>query len=120
MGLMRWSSRFCARSCGDGPFLRFLQSWRRLACGGAHYWARELKALGHEAVLLPPQYVKPYVRRGKNDAADAEAICEAMSRPRMRFVPAKTAEQTAAQMLIGVRDQLIRRRTQLTNAIRDM
>jgi transposase len=88
------------------------------ACGGAHYWARELKALGHEAVLLPPQYVKPYVRRGKNDAADAEAICEAMSRPRMRFVPAKTAEQTAAQMLIGVRDQLIRRRTQLTNAIR--
>ena len=88
------------------------------ACGGAHYWARELKALGHEAVLLPPQYVKPYVQRGKNDAADAEAICEAMSRPRMRFVPVKTAEQTAAQMLIGMRDQLIRRRTQLTNAIR--
>jgi transposase len=88
------------------------------ACGGAHYWARELKALGHDAVLLPPQYVKPYVQRGKNDAADAEAICEAMSRPRMRFVPVKTAEQAAAQMLIGLRDQLIRRRTQLTNAIR--
>jgi transposase len=88
------------------------------ACGGAHYWGRELRALGHEAVLLPPQYVKPYVKRNKNDAADAEAICEAMSRPSMRFVPVKTAEQQAAQMLIGVRDQLVRQRTQLTNAIR--
>ena len=55
------------------------------ACGGAHYWARELQSLGHEVVLLPPQYVKPYVKRNKNDAADAEAICEAMSRPTMRF-----------------------------------
>ena len=55
-----------------------------------HYWARELRALGHEVVLLPPQYVKPYVKRNKNDAADAEAICEAMSRPTMRFVPVKT------------------------------
>jgi len=63
------------------------------ACGGAHYWGRELRALGHEVVLLPPQYVKPYVRRNKNDAADADAICEAMSRPRMRFVPVKSAEQ---------------------------
>jgi transposase len=88
------------------------------ACGGAHYWARELKALGHEAVLLPPQYVKPYVQRNKNDAADAEAICEAMSRPRMRFVPVKTAEQEAAQMLMGMRDRLVRCRTQLSNAIR--
>lgn len=88
------------------------------ACGAAHYWARELKALGHEVVLLPPQYVKPYVKRGKNDAADAEAICEAMSRPTMRFVPVKTAEQQAALMLAGMRDQLIRRRTQLTNTIR--
>jgi transposase len=88
------------------------------ACGGAHYWARALRALGHEAVLLPPQYVKPYVKRNKNDAADAEAICEAMSRPTMRFVPVKTAEQQAALMLAGMRDQLIRRRTQLSNAIR--
>jgi transposase len=87
-------------------------------CGGAHYWARELQALGHEVVLLPPQYVKPYVRRNKNDAIDAEAICEAMSRPRMRFVPVKTPEQQAALMLAGTRDTLIRRRTQLTNAIR--
>jgi transposase len=88
------------------------------ACGGAHYWARELHALGHEVVLLPPQYVKPYVKRNKNDAADAEAICEAMSRPTMRFVPVKTAEQQAALMLAGMRDQLIRRRTQVSNAIR--
>jgi transposase len=88
------------------------------ACGAAHYWARELQALGHEAVLLPPQYVKPYVKRNKNDAADAEAICEAMSRPTMRFVPVKTAEQQAALMLVGTRDALIRRRTQLTNMIR--
>ncbi len=89
------------------------------ACGAAHYWARELDALGHEVVLLPPQYVKPYVKRGKNDAADAEAICEAMSRPSMRFVPVKTAEQQAALMLVGMRDQaLIRRRTQLSNAMR--
>ena len=88
------------------------------ACGAAHYWGRELGALGHEVVLLPPQRVKPYVARNKNDAADAEAICEAMSRPRMRFVPAKSAEQQAALMLVGVRDQLVARRTQLSNMIR--
>jgi transposase len=69
-------------------------------------------------VLLPPQRVKPYVARNKNDAADAEAICEAMSRPRMRFVPVKTAEQQAALMLSGVRDQLVDRRTALSNMIR--
>lgn len=88
------------------------------ACGAAHYWARELTVLGHEVMLLPPQYVKPYVKRGKNDAADAEAICEAMSRPTMRFVPVKSADRQAAQMLIGVREGLVRRRTQLSNAIR--
>jgi transposase len=88
------------------------------ACGAAHYWARELQRRGHEAVLLPPQYVKSYVKRNKNDAADAEAVCEAMSRPTMRFVPVKTAEQQAALMLAGSRDALIRRRTQLTNMIR--
>jgi transposase len=88
------------------------------ACGAAHHWAREVGALGHEVVLLPPQLVKPYVARNKNDAADAEAICEAMSRPRMRFVPVKTAEQQAALMLAGVRDQLVARRTQLSNTIR--
>jgi transposase len=88
------------------------------ACGGAHYWARELKALGHEVVLLPPQYVKAYVKRNKNDAADAEAICEAMSRPTMRFVPMKTSEQQAALMLAGTRRGLTKRRTQLSNTIR--
>ncbi len=88
------------------------------ACGGDHYWARELRALGHQVVLLPPQYVKPYVKRNKNDAADAEAICEAMSRPTMRFVPIKSTEQQAALMLAGTRDGLIRRRTQLSNTIR--
>ena len=88
------------------------------ACGASHHWGRELSALGHEVVLLPPQRVKPYVERNKNDAADAEAICEAMSRPRMSFVPVKTTEQQAALMLVGVRDQLVGRRTQLSNAIR--
>jgi transposase len=88
------------------------------ACGGAHHWTRVLQAFGHQVKLLPPKYAKAYVKRGKNDAADAEALCEAMSRPTMRFVPAKSAEQQAAQMLVGTRDRLIRRRTQLTNAIR--
>ena len=88
------------------------------ACGASHYWARELSALGHEVVLLPPQRVKPYVGRNKNDAADAAAICEAMSRPHMQFVPAKSAEQQAALMLAGMRDQLTARRTQLSNMIR--
>jgi len=70
------------------------------ACGGAHYWARELRALGHEVFLLPPQYVKAYVKRGKNDRADAEAICEAMSRPTMRFVPVKTVEDVLKIALV--------------------
>lgn len=88
------------------------------ACGASHHWARAIMALGHEAVLVPPQYVKPYVKRGKTDAADAEAICEAMSRPSMRFVTVKTPDEQAAQMLIGLREQFVRRRTQLANAIR--
>jgi transposase len=88
------------------------------ACGGSHHWARLLTSFGHEVKLIPPQLVKPYVKRNKNDAADAEALCEAMSRPTMRFVPVKTAEQQAALMLVGVRDRLMRKRTQLSNAIR--
>jgi transposase len=63
------------------------------ACGASHHWARVLRGLGHEVMLIPPQYIKPYVKRGKNEEIDAEAICEAMSRPTMRFVPVKTAEQ---------------------------
>ena len=88
------------------------------ACGASHHWARLLGGFGHDVVLIAPQLVKPYVKRGKNDAADAEALCEAMSRPTMRFVPVKTAEQQAALMLVGLRDRLIRNRTQLANAIR--
>ena len=89
------------------------------ACGGAHHWARVLRRLGHEVRLLPPQYVKPYVKRGqKNDAADAAAICEALGRPSMRFVPVKTAENQAALMLHGTRDLLLKQRTMLVNAVR--
>ena len=88
------------------------------ACGAAHYWARELRKLGHEVRLMAPQHVKAYVKRNKNDGRDAEALCEAMSRPTMQFVPVKTEEQQAALMLAGVRQQLIARRTQLSNAIR--
>jgi transposase len=88
------------------------------ACGGSHHWARLLCSWGHEVKPIAPQLAKPYVKRGKNDAADAEALCEAMSRPTMRFVPVKTAEQQAALMLIGVRQRLLHNRTQLANAIR--
>jgi transposase len=88
------------------------------ACGAAHHWARRLQALGHEVRLVPPQYVKPYVKRGKNDAADAAAICEAMSRPSMRFVPVKSAAQQGALMLHGGRTLLMKQRTMLINAIR--
>jgi transposase len=87
-------------------------------CGASHYWARLLRGLGHEVVLLPPQYIKPYVKRGKNDANDAEAICEAMSRPGMRFVPIKSAKRQAEVMLLEVRDLLIKQRTAMINAIR--
>ena len=75
------------------------------ACGAAHYLARLLGSFGHEVKLIAPQLVKPYVKRGKNDGADAEALCEAMSRPSMRFVPVKTAEQQAALMMVGLRDR---------------
>jgi transposase len=88
------------------------------AAGASHHWARLLRSFGHEVKLIAPQLVKPYVKRGKNDAADAEALCEAMSRPTMRFVPVKTAERQAALMLLGLRDRLVRNRTQLANAIR--
>src|SRR5205809_1494919 len=88
------------------------------ACATAQYWARELGALGHEVRLMPAQYVKAYVKRNKNDAADAEAICEAVQRPTMRFVAVKTAEQQAAQLLHRGREQLVRQRTMLVNALR--
>jgi transposase len=88
------------------------------ACTTAHYWSRELRALGHEVRLMPAQYVKAYVKRNKNDAADAEAICEAVLRPNMRFVPVKTAEQQAALLLHRGRERLVRQRTGLVNALR--
>jgi len=88
------------------------------ACGTSHYWARELSGLGHEVKLMPPAYVKPYVKRGKTDAGDAEAICEAVTRPTMRFVAIKSPEQQSLLALHRVRDLLIRQRTQLVNMIR--
>ena len=88
------------------------------ACATAHYWGRELRAVGHEVRLMPAQYVKAYVKRNKNDAADAEAICEAVRRPTMRFVPIKTAEQQAALLVHRGRERLVRQRTALVNALR--
>ena len=88
------------------------------ACATAHFWAREIGALGHEVRLIPPAYVKPYVKRQKNDAADAEAICEAVTRPSMRFVPIKSAKRQGVMMLHRTRDLLMRQRTMMLNAIR--
>ena len=88
------------------------------ACGSAHYWARRFRAMGHEVKLTPPIYVKPYVKRGKNDAADAAAICEAMSRPNMRFVTVKSEDQQATLMAHKTRELLIKQRTMSVNALR--
>ena len=88
------------------------------ACASAHYWARELQALGHKVRLIPPQYVRPFVKTNKNDAADAEAICEAVTRPTMRFTPAKSAEQQSVLMLHRARELLVRQRTMVINALR--
>jgi transposase len=88
------------------------------ACGGSHHWARSLQAMGHRVRLIPPQYVKPFVKRGKNDRNDAEAICEAALRPTMTFLPVKSAEQQASGSLLSVRELLVRQRTQLVNALR--
>jgi transposase len=88
------------------------------ACGGAHHWAREINKLGHTARLIPPAYVKPFVKRQKNDVADAEAICEAAQRPGMRFVPVKSEAQQANAVVFRARDLLVRQRTQCINALR--
>jgi transposase len=88
------------------------------ACGTAHFWAREIARCGHDVRLMPPGYVKPYVKRNKHDAADAEAVCEAVRRPSMRFVPVKTPEQQAALVEHSVRDLLVRQRTMLVNTLR--
>lgn len=88
------------------------------ACAGAHYWAREISRLGHTVRLIPPSYVKPFVKRQKNDAADAEAICEAAQRPTMRFVAIKSEAAQASAMIFRARDLLVRQRTQNINAVR--
>ncbi len=88
------------------------------ACATAHYWAREIEALGHEVKLMPAKYVKAYVKRNKNDAADAEAICEAVTRPTMRFVAIKTSQQQSLLMLHRTRQMFVRQRTALINAMR--
>jgi transposase len=90
------------------------------ACGTSHHWARELVRLGHQVRLMPPAYVKAYVKRGKTDAADAEAICEAVTRPTMRFVAIKSTDQQAALSLHRARDLLVRQRTQLVNLVRGL
>lgn len=117
----------------EGPVLRrqlkrsgFLEFFAKLgptvvgleACGASHHWARELRKLGHEVVLIAPQHVQRTVKRGKNDARDAEAGCEAMSRPHMDFVPVKTVEEQADLMLMSVREGLVTQRTRLANTIR--
>jgi len=106
-------AQVCAFFSGLAPCLVGME-----ACGTAHFWARELVALGHEVKIIPPSYVKAYVRRGKSDAADAAAICEAVSRPNMRFVPIKTEAQQAALMLHKARELLMRQQTMVVNALR--
>lgn len=106
-----------------GELLRFFGSLESCvvameACGSAHYWGREIGRLGHEVRLIAPAYVKPFVKRGKSDAADAEAICEAAQRPSMRFVAVKSAERQAGALVFRTRDLLVRQRTQAINALR--
>jgi len=90
------------------------------ACGGAHYWARELTKLGHDVKMMATQFVKPYVKTNKNDMADAEAICEAVTRPSMRFVPVKEVTQQDILSIHRVRERLVKQRTALANQIRGM
>lgn len=111
------------RQLRRNQFLSFFEGRSRCligmeACSGAHHWGRRLQEMGHEVRLMPPSYVKPYVKRGKTDAADAEAICEAVTRPSMRFVPVKSEADSAALVLHRARDFLVGQVTQTGNAIR--
>jgi transposase len=120
MALTTAAQLSCRRSCAAGrrDFLGKLEPCLigMEACPSAHFWAREIAALDHEVRLIPPAYVKPYVKRQKNDAADAEAICEAVTRPNMRFVPIKTEDQQAVLVLHRLRDLLMRQCTMILNA----
>jgi transposase len=109
---MRRIGRCCGAICGEARSLRFFAQLAPTkvameACGASHHWGRELRALGHEVALIPPQYVKPFVKRGKNDRNDSEAISEAAARPGMATVAVKSAEQQANAMLLSVRELLI-------------
>jgi transposase len=111
------------RRIARGKLMEFFSSQPRClvameACGGAHYWGRQIENLGHTVRLIPPAYVKPFVKRQKNDAADAEAICEAAQRPSMRFVAVKDEAQQASGVVFRARDLLVRQRTQCINALR--
>ena len=123
MGRTSGGSRCSAAGCRGAKVLEFFASQPRCvialeACGGAHHWARQLIALGHEVWLIAPAYVKPFVKRNTNDALDAETICEAAQRPNMRFVTVKSEEQQAAALVFRTRDLLVRQRAQTINAIR--
>lgn len=112
-----------SKKLSRSKFLSFMASQPRCvvameACAGSHHWGREIEALGHQVRLIAPAYVKPFVKRQKNDAADAEAIVEAASRPTMRFVAVKSAEKQACGMVFRIRDLLVRQRTQTINALR--
>src|SRR5690242_18493290 len=120
---MQMAMWFFAASSSGAMFWRSFRSCRRAlvgieACASSHYWSRELQALGHTVRLMPPAYVKPYVKRHKNDAADAEAICEAVTRANMRFVPTKTPAQQSGLVLHRTRHLFVRQQTAVINAIR--
>ena len=114
-----------SRTVSRAKLLSFFASQPRCtvameACGGSHHWARELAQMGHQVRLIAPAYVKPFVKRQKNDAVDAEAICEAAQRPNMRFVAIKSEEQQASAAVFRARDLLVRQRTQTINALRGL
>ena len=121
--LTRLAHQSFAGSCAARRFCRFFEKLSPCligmeACGSAHHWGRKLSEFGHDVRLIPACYVKPYIKRGKSDAIDAAAICEAVTRPSMRFVPIKSLGQQSSLMLHRTRDLLVRQQTALINALR--